>query len=851
MAVPVIVEEHAGIERAQEPVALGLPLTRGAARSVDSLRLLDEEGLALPAQQITQQTRWSDGSLKWVFVEALLDAKAGDRRALSLATIDKAEDSATPLVIEESPAEVQVITGPLEATIPRTGARLISSLCLDQQPLLREPEGLTLRLLDERREGHDLRVTSVDVTARGPLRCGVVIRGRLGRHLEVTARLSLWAGRELIRLDVTLRNPQAAHHEGGTWDLGDPASVLIADLGLLAQVVGADRAQRGLRWGSQRGEALSEASSVERFDIYQDSSGGERWDFKTHLTRDLVVPQVFRGYRVRGDEVTLAQGERAEPSLWLSGESGVSLGATVRDFWQNFPKSLEASGDRLKVGLFPGEFGALHELQGGEQKTHTIWLSAGAPNDLGWVQAPLVVRSTPTHYASSGVFPGLLERSRDGNAPMLEQVDLAIDESEGLIARREVIDEYGWRNFGEVWADHENIGNDDPTPRVSHYNNQYDGIYSALVQFARSGDPRWFRFGDELARHVADIDIYHTAKDRSAFSGGLFWHTDHYTDAVTATHRCYTGRCPQAEGGSYGGGPAAEHDYATGLATHYLMTGWSPSREGALSLGDWVVDVDEPEDLLGGWLRLPGPSGLATRTDDHSFHGPGRGAGNSIETLLDALELTDNERYLRKAEELIRRVVHPDDDREGFELLSNPEVRWSYLVMLLAVLRFLEVKAERGELDDEYGYAQATVLSYGRWMMKHETLSSKKRDLLEIWTESWPAQDLRKGLILMQLGRHLSDDAECAAFRARGRELFLDAQTELLEWETATLARPLFLVMRYGYLGSFWMQRDDLEPLPQVVSKGHGRPSGFIPWKGKPKALKRALEQALSALRRR
>lgn len=55
----------------------------------------------------------------------------------------------------------------------------------------------------------------------------------------------------------------------------------------------------------------------------------------------------------------------------------------------------------------------------------------------------------------------------------------------------------------------------------------------------RSGDRRWWPAMNELAPHVAEIDIYHTTEDRAAYSGGLFWHTYHYRDAGRATHRCY------------------------------------------------------------------------------------------------------------------------------------------------------------------------------------------------------------------------------------------------------------------------------------------------------------------------
>ena len=46
----------------------------------------------------------------------------------------------------------------------------------------------------------------------------------------------------------------------------------------------------------------------------------------------------------------------------------------------------------------------------------------------------------------------------------------------------------------------------------------------------------------ELAVHVRDIDVYHTDEDKSAYNHGLFWHTVHYVDAGTSTHRSYPRR---------------------------------------------------------------------------------------------------------------------------------------------------------------------------------------------------------------------------------------------------------------------------------------------------------------------
>ena len=91
-------------------------------------------------------------------------------------------------------------------------------------------------------------------------------------------------------------------------------------------------------------------------------------------------------------------------------------------------------------------------------------------------------------------------------------------------------------------------------------------------QFLRSGDRRWRRPMDELAAHVIDIDIYHTDRDKSAYNHGLFWHTFHYVDADTGTHRSY----PRAAQGRAAAGPANEQNYATGLMLHYFLTGDAP-----------------------------------------------------------------------------------------------------------------------------------------------------------------------------------------------------------------------------------------------------------------------------------
>ena len=68
--------------------------------------------------------------------------------------------------------------------------------------------------------------------------------------------------------------------------------------------------------------------------------------------------------------------------------------------------------------------------------------------------------------------------------------------------KREIVDEYGWRNFGDIYADHETDGYEGDDLFVSHYNNQYDPIFGFLRQFALSGNAQWFDLANDLAHHV-------------------------------------------------------------------------------------------------------------------------------------------------------------------------------------------------------------------------------------------------------------------------------------------------------------------------------------------------------------
>ena len=816
--------ERDGIQRRNEPVTLGVPLPRGAVREARELRLRRDSGEPEPLQARIVD-RWSDGTARWVHLDFQVDCEAHSELAYEL-HLDRPDDpSPSPTgAVRVSPTEEGwfVDTGAAQFLIDRGRFLPFRSVRAGGLEVL-DPTRCRWGAVDADGNRWEPRVETVAVETEGALRSTLRVAGGLVREgagrplLDYVARLHFHAASASCRLQLMVRNSRAAKHPGGHWHLGDPGSVLVKDLSFeLATLRG-----RRVSWSLAPNAPLASGGG-DTLEIYQDSSGGGNWRSRIHLDRDGRVPTSFRGYRVRTGDAERT-GERATPRVAVhDGRAGVS--ASMRHFWQEFPKAIEAAGGVLSVRLFPSQFAALHEIQGGEQKTHEVVLAFGDAATgpaADAFRAPLLVHAEPSWFEASGAIPYLTTRDRDANALHGKLVDSAIEGVDRFEEKRERADVYGWRHFGETWADHEAKYWEGEGTFVSHYNNQYDVVYGAFLQFVRSGDPRWFRMHAELARHVADIDIYHTDEDKAAYNHGLFWHTVHYIDGDTSTHRSY----PR---GSCGGGPDDEHNYTTGLMHYWLLTGDEAGHENALGSARWVIDADDGSRTILKWIDR-GPTGLASKTREFGYHGPGRGAGNSLNALIDGWRMTGDETFLAKASEILRRTVHPADPLDDDALL-DAENRWSYTVHLQALGKYLDTKAEAGQLDADYAWAKASLLHYARWMAERERPILDVPDDLEYPNETWAAQDIRKSDVFRFAALHSRGD-ERERFRERGEHFFRSSTESLDGFDTKTYTRPVILMMHYGLMQSWFDHHpDDDRPVGPDLGPV-GAPPRFVPQK--------------------
>ncbi len=839
------------IHRINEPVSFGLPLPEGWLTQGDAISVTTERGRAMPfGHKVT--ARWKDGSIKWLLLDIQVSLRAGENMVLEIGRVkDKSTVSEVPEVSENledlefqvhhREDRMEINSGNLEAVVNTRGdyapfyrAAFGKNQVFapgETRVVLTDADGERWSpFVDQAKIEHDTRLRKTIFCA------GRFQNARISHFLRFFCRIHFFRDTGFVKFEFTIHNSKAAVHQGGAWDLGDDNAFFFRELAFVfdTKTISPDRVFYSPEPDRQPVQACESADTC----IYQESSGHENWQSKNHMNKEEKIPLRFRGYQVQQQGRITVSGDHAAPLMGVAGRD-VRVFARVKHFWQNFPKALAVENGSLCVGLFPGQFNDLFELQPGEQKTHTFYVgfgegvgigadadtyagidtgtgagtAEGTRPDIGdclaFVDDPLVPQIDCAAYHQA------MLRPRPVPAEMVTpQADLAIydrmlagfvGDTHGYEKKNIRIDEFGWRNFGDLFADHEAVFSEGK-PFISHYNNQYDVIKGALLQFMRTGKKAWFTLAKQLADHVYDIDIYHTSADKYQYNHGLFWHTDHHLDAHTATHRTISrAHRPHKKAEAFGGGPSTDHNYATGFVYLYWMTGHPKYKDAVTTLAGYIMHMLDGPDTLAE-LGFQAIRDLQQRVGSlqntggpvlYVFDGPCRASGNSLNTLLDGYVLTADPEYLRYAERLISTAIHPEDDLDRMELL-NAEIRWFYTVFLQALGRYLDIKAAEGSFDDGFCYARQVLLHYARWMLENEYPYLEKPEILEFPNETWAAQDLRKSDIFALASYYTQDEAYQHKFKKKAHFFFNHAVKELDSHDTKTFTRPMVLLMTNG-----------------------------------------------------
>ncbi|MCW8130511.1 MAG: hypothetical protein KIS92_09200 [Planctomycetota bacterium] len=704
MRTTFLLTETLGIAREHEPVRVGVPLPRGSVKAQAPVARAGGSPV-----QSTVLARWGDGSVKWLLLDLAASCGAGETRRVDVEIENEGPAAAGPVSAEADGTSAKIFSDRLRLNV-KTGANGAVELAVNTSGAEALPLKLILGLAGA--APAEARPVACALEAAGPARATVCVRytipSGLERPLEAALRFSVSAGSPLLSVQAALTNPNPAVREFlGRWPLGSPGASYLSVFGLKLG------AKNGLAAGKY---AVDERASFHRpgtdVRIEQESSGGLHWDMRTHLDRHGKIPQRYAGYRVCLDGQHKGSNFRAQP--WVEAAAGgLTVGLGIRDFWQNYPVAIDtAAGAPATLEYFSSTFGSGEiELQGGEAKS---WEATVALAPAAWDEpesrrlqaacaAPLVALPTAEALESSRA-EGPFVRRDDARRPAFERAVVAMirDPRRNVFTQREVIDEYGWRNFGDLWADNERGCKDAPREAqlvISHYNQEYDWGFGMLYQALRNAGvddeaaADWWALGRAALRHEADIDTYHCWPREKAqdgvYCGGHFTHTAHGVEAGDAGHRgaptdkfWNTADWPWGRGG----GPESGHYHSRGQWLLYYLTGDARHREIALECTESVA-------YKIGEDRFPQSDNV------------GRDSGHSMQILTDAYAATRDEKYLALAAKILARANFKKQWEEKLD--KNPHAGdFTNSIYLRECGRLLDALADAGQAPDAPLYRQ-------------------------------------------------------------------------------------------------------------------------------------------------
>ncbi len=704
LAIPLTVENLSGEAIERWPVTSGVPFPAGALRPGEGLALSQGEA-PLPLQW-EPLSHWPDGSVKWALLDFQAGAPAGERAGF---VVSQAAPAAAPSEVVRAwkrDGRVVVDTGRLRLVLVETGFRLFDEVAVRgagggwQSVARAAPDCAGLGV----RDAHGARYTGagrpvrITIEQRGPLRATVAVHGehvsRSGKRcFSFVLRIHAYAGLDFVKVEHRILNDNPTGNFTSVREVALEIDLVGTLAGLRVGGLGANRifdfrfsifdcrtapALR-LSQGDMAPPALGDVAALDNQTEQPIPGRGSAPDAATpSANQKSKIENRKSDFRLFQEDhrcftATGAAGsvEGARAPGWLTAASdGGCLTVAVRDFWQQWPKSLEVEGSRVRVGLFPtlepGQYagreplekhyylfqGRNYRLKTGVAKSHEVWFRfTPEPADerafQAAVQTPPVAVPEPAWAAESGAWGDLAPAGQPG----AEEYDAAASVSFERVREADDAEEvYGVLNWGDWFGERQfNWGN-----------NEYDSAHALFLQFARTGDARAFHAARRFARHMADVDILHAFNEDYLNNGEIqrgyglpvnvgavylhaLGHVAGYFPLQWAKRRW-----PKSY--YYGDIHNLGHLWNEGMLENYYLTGDPWAKEAALQVADHLVAISRVEGMTW-WFGK----------DPHC----GRVAGWPLTALCAAYNATGKRDYLRAARHIVEHALADQDPHCG------------------------------------------------------------------------------------------------------------------------------------------------------------------------------------------
>ena len=596
--VALTVIEPSGATRTGEITSQAVQFAFGALRSPSNITVTAGQK-TLPSQ-VRPFAYWPDRSIQAAVVTFPVDVKANATAEYDLhfGSHVNPPEVVDPLTVRETADGVTIDTGPLRVDVPRRSGQVLSAASMGGRAV-ELPRGRSWGLELECEDGRTATtdggtVTSCMLVEQGPLKAILVKTGKLtdskGELIDYRYELHFTRGSAEVRFFPRFSN------------MTNPGGVFVKRLALR------------LPWQTDSATVYytesenSKAIPVEtrgKVDLYQ------------HLHDTLTIA----GDGIAADATLARAAGRMSGWTVLNGPSPLRVG--LRHAWQMYPKRIQVD-EGLTIDLIPppmtdqdipkaakeppevsgrtiGGVGypqamshpGVFRLSVGESISHELWLSFGNGDQRSAEEQftaglnPLRAWADPAYVAESRAFCSFHPTDPAVFPRYEEAINGAYDV---FMKRRRDRKQYGMENFGDdtfEWG----YG-----PVYTFWSNQEDDrTHGMLMQYVRSGDPRWWDLGEEAARHYRDVDCVAASPSHPDRIGGPIHHNSrHFVTKGWVADHGYSA-------------PDTGHSWVEGLIDYWLLTGDSLAGEAVVRMGDWYVGkVDAFRFGAGGQERGQG-----------------------------------------------------------------------------------------------------------------------------------------------------------------------------------------------------------------------------------------------------
>jgi len=594
---PIYIINPHSIRMRNFPARGGIPFPKGELKLKDGISVRDNLGREV-AYQSKVMASWDDGSIKWLLLDMPVNTEPSIGTGYSIAYPVKTRAIDEKQMLAETANSITVDTGRVRFEVSKKQFRLFDKVWIGDKEVISDKSDLTVQFRKDIYKSSNDKNYQLTIEENGPYAVGLKAEGwfvnnRGRRFCKFVVRIKAYRGERFVRVYHTFiytgypENKLHYLYKG----MHLPKNETIEEVAMLFRMP--EVVQKGdVTFGADN-EVLQIKELDKNIQVIQSK------DDSFFVQKDL--------------KEVMKQGKRIEGWLDVANDQK-GFCAIVRKPWQQFPKGFEinAKDGVFQVKLWPKEAGDLdlkttQKTLGPEDvargsafglaKTHELvfyfhegdYKQAKAREVAEVMQEPPLIMSTPAWLSDSKVLGAVADYAK-GSA-YFNQYETGLEKLFDWADRqKKTFKWYGMLDFGDTlsWYRQEGYDDDDqydeagwhPVGRWGWFNCEGAGTHTgALLQFARTGQYKYFEFGEDLSQHMMDVDTCH-------------FNTVGYDKRLRRIYQDYSqpGSMHRHSGDHWGGrNEEASHTNLNGILFYYYLTGNDRAFDVAKEIGEFFL----------------------------------------------------------------------------------------------------------------------------------------------------------------------------------------------------------------------------------------------------------------------